>query len=49
MCGKCDEINESIERCRRLRDQINDKQMRQAPSKLLIELEQRKWALHPTE
>ena len=49
MCSKCDEIDENIERCRHLMDQINDKQIRQAANNLLIKLEQRKWALHPTE
>ena len=49
MCSKCDEIDENIERCRHLMDQINDKQIRQAANNLLIKLEQRKWALHPKE
>jgi hypothetical protein len=49
MCEKCNKIDESIARCKRIRDQINDEQTRVATDRLLAELEAKKDALHPDE
>jgi len=46
MCNKCDEINETIDRYRRLREQINDQQTRQAVESLMAALVAKKLALH---
>lgn len=47
MCVKCDEINETIARYRRLRDQINDRQLDEAADRLVAGLEAKRLALHP--
>ena len=46
MCNKCDEIIETIARYRRLREQINDQQTRQAVESLMAALVAKKLALH---
>jgi hypothetical protein len=47
MCEKCNKIDESIARCKRIKDQIDDKQTQEAVDSLLDELEAKKAALHP--
>jgi hypothetical protein len=49
MCSKCDEIDRTIARYRRLRGQINDKQTHEAADRLLAKLEADRLALHPKE
>jgi hypothetical protein len=45
-CEKCNKIDESIARCKRIKDQIDDKQTQEAVDSLLDELEAKKAALH---
>ena len=47
MCDQCDEIEDSIARYKRLKDQINDKQTKAAADFLLAELRTKKATLHP--
>lgn len=47
MCSKCDAINETIARYKRLRRQIDDQQLHDAAERLLMQLEAKKLALHP--
>jgi hypothetical protein len=47
MQTKRDEIDETIARYRRLREQISDKQTIEAADRLIAELEAQKLALHP--
>lgn len=49
MCEKCEVMNETIARYRRLRDQINDKQVLEAATRLVAELEAKKLTLHPDQ
>jgi hypothetical protein len=46
MCDKCDDIDGSIVRFRRLKGQINDEKMRIAAERLMAELAAQKVALH---
>lgn len=47
MCSKCNQINETIARYRRLKDQINDQQVSEAAVRLMAKPEADKLALHP--
>ncbi len=47
MCEKCDEIDETIARYKRLKIQISDAQANQAADRLIAQLEAQKAALHP--
>ena len=49
MCNECNKIDDSIARYKRLKDQINDKQTKEAADRLLAELEAKKAALHTEE
>ena len=46
MCKKCDEIDATISRYRRLRGMINDRQMHEGADRLIEKLEADKTALH---
>jgi hypothetical protein len=46
MCDKCDKIEDSIARYKRLKDQINDRQTRDAADCLLAGLQTKKATLH---
>ncbi|MBR1237087.1 hypothetical protein [Bradyrhizobium sp. AUGA SZCCT0182] len=47
MCEKCDEIDKTIERYRRIKQRILDQQLIDGAQKLIDELEADKAALHP--
>ncbi len=47
MCSECDEIDIKIAHYKKLGDQITDKQTTEAASRLIVELEAKKLALHP--
>jgi hypothetical protein len=47
MCEKCKEIDVTIARYRRLRNQVNDQQTRQAADDLIAKLEAEKCSLLP--
>jgi hypothetical protein len=47
MCEKCDEIDVTLERYRRLKEQINDQKLHEAGARLIERLKAEKWALHP--
>ena len=47
MCEKCDEIDKTIERYRRIQQRIPDQQLIDGAQKLIDELEADKAALHP--
>lgn len=47
MCEKCDEIDKTIERYRRIKERILDQQLIDGAKKLIDELEGDKAALHP--
>ena len=47
MCEKCDEIDKTIERYRRIQQRILDPQLIDGAQKLIDELEADKAALHP--
>jgi hypothetical protein len=49
MCSKCDDLNDSINRFRRLSGQITDEKTRDAADRLVAELVAKKLALHPQE
>jgi hypothetical protein len=49
MCEKCDEIDETIARYKRLVLQTTDRQAAEAALRLIEELESRKQALHTEE
>jgi hypothetical protein len=47
MCRRCQDIDKTIDRYKRLKNQIADHQMYQAAEKLVLKLEAEKLALHP--
>jgi hypothetical protein len=47
MCDQCDKIEDDIARYKRLKDQITDKQTKDATDFLLAELQAKKATLHP--
>jgi hypothetical protein len=47
MCSKCDQIDETISRYRRLKWQMNDQQLIEAVDSQLAQLDADKLALHP--
>jgi hypothetical protein len=49
MCAKCDEIETTISRYRRLQQQINDQQAHQAAEDLIAKLDAQKRELHPEQ
>jgi hypothetical protein len=49
MCEKCNEIDETIARYKRLKGQISDPQLTEAADLLLENLEAERLALHPDE
>jgi hypothetical protein len=49
MCDKCDEIDKTIERYRRIQQRILDQQLADGAQKLIAELEADKAALHPEQ
>jgi len=49
MCHRCDQISETIARYKRLRQQINDRQLQEAAAHLAAKLEAEKLALHPKD
>jgi hypothetical protein len=46
MCSECEEIETTIARYRRLRNQVSDLQMNEAADRLIAALEAKKLALH---
>jgi hypothetical protein len=46
MCKKCDQIDITLVRYRRLQGQIDDRQMHEAANRMIIKLEADKIALH---
>lgn len=49
MCDKCDEIDKTIERYRRIQQSMMDQPLIDAAQKLIDEMESDKAALHPHE
>jgi hypothetical protein len=49
MCEKCDEIDKTIERYRRIKERILDQAFVDRAKELIAELEADKAALHPEE
>ena len=47
MCEKCAEIDKNIERYKRLKSQVLDRQATEAADRLMAKLEAEKAALHP--
>jgi hypothetical protein len=47
MCSQCVEIDKTIARYRRLKEQVRDRQVQEAADRLIAELEAKKAALHP--
>lgn len=47
MCSQCVEIDNTIARYRRLKEQVRDRQVQEAADRLIAELEAKKAALHP--
>jgi hypothetical protein len=47
MCDKCDEIDKTIDRYRRIQQRIFDQQLIDGAQKLIDDLEADKLALHP--
>ena len=47
MCEKCVEIDKNIERYKRLKSQVLDRQATEAANRLMAKLEAEKAALHP--
>jgi hypothetical protein len=46
MCGKCEAINTTIARYRRLKKQVNDQQLHESADRLIVGLEAAKIAMH---
>ena len=49
MCEKCEEIDKTIERYRRIKERIQDQAFVDRAKELIAELEADKAALHPKE
>ena len=47
MCEKCEDIDKTIERYRRIKERISDQQTVDGAQKLIDEMEADKAALHP--
>lgn len=47
MCGKCDEIDKTIERYRAIKERLADQALVDRAKELIAELEADKAALHP--
>ena len=47
MCEDCEKLEETIARYRRLQQQVDDQQAREAAARLVAELHAKQAALHP--
>ena len=49
MCAKCEEIEKTVSRYRRLQQQISDQQAQRAAADLIAKLEAQRRELHPEQ